>query len=63
MLNFIDADYDYTHWRNTMLGLENEPERGSRCLKCFTLRLTETARYASCLLYTSPAQSWACRVS
>ena len=22
-------------------------ERGSRCLKCFTLRLTETARYAS----------------
>ena len=46
-LDFIDADYDYTHWRNTMLGLENEPERGSRCLKCFTLRLTETARYAS----------------
>ena len=43
----IDADYDYTHWRNRMLGLENEPERGSRCLKCFTLRLTETARYAS----------------
>ena len=24
-----------------------KPERGSRCLKCFTLRLTETARYAS----------------
>ena len=46
-LDFIDADYDYTHWRNTMLGLENEPERGSRCLRCFTLRLTETARYAS----------------
>lgn len=46
-LDFIDADYDYTHWRNTMLGLEDEPERGGRCLKCFTLRLTETARYAS----------------
>mgnify|MGYP000644718369 CR=1 FL=1 len=30
-----------------MQGLEHEPERGSRCLKCFTLRLTETARYAS----------------
>ena len=43
-LDFIDADYDYTHWRNTMLGLEDEPERGGRCLKCFTLRLTETAR-------------------
>lgn len=46
-LDFIDADYDYDHWRNAMSGLENEPERGSRCLKCFTLRLTETARYAS----------------
>ena len=29
-LDFIDADYDYTHWRNTMLGLEDEPERGGR---------------------------------
>ena len=25
-LDFIDADYDYTHWRNTMLGLEDEPD-------------------------------------
>ena len=46
-LDFIDADYDYAHWLHTIKGLENEPERGSRCLKCFTLRLTETARYAS----------------
>ena len=46
-LDFIDADYDYEHWRNAMHGLEDEPERGGRCLKCFTLRLTETARYAS----------------
>ena len=46
-LDFVDADYNYEHWRNTMCGLENEPERGGRCLKCFTLRLTETARYAS----------------
>ena len=53
-IDFIDADYDYAHWLHTMQGLEHEPERGSRCLKCFTLRLTETARYASCLLYTSP---------
>lgn len=27
--------------------MEDEPERGSRCLQCFTLRLTETARYAA----------------
>ena len=46
-LDFVDADYNYDHWRETMKGLEDEPERGGRCLKCFTLRLTETARYAS----------------
>lgn len=46
-LDFIDADYDHGHWLNMMCGLENEPERGSRCLKCFIMRLTETARYAS----------------
>ena len=27
-------------------GLENEPERGSRCLKCYRLRLEETAKKA-----------------
>lgn len=46
-LDFVDADYDYDAWRNQMLGLEHEPERGPRCLRCFTLRLTETARYAA----------------
>lgn len=46
-LSFIDADHDYNRWRSEMCGLENEPERGGRCQKCFTLRLTETARYAS----------------
>lgn len=46
-LDFIDADYDYIRWRETIKGLENEPERGGRCLQCFILRLTETARYAS----------------
>ena len=46
-LDFIDADYDYTHFLYTVRGLEQEPERGGRCLRCFLLRLTETARYAS----------------
>ena len=46
-LDFVDADYDYDHWKACMAGLEGEPERGTRCLRCFTLRLTETARYAS----------------
>ena len=26
--------------------MEQEPERGGRCLRCFKLRLLETARYA-----------------
>jgi len=46
-LDFVDADYNYQRWRQGVTGLEEEPERGKRCLKCFTLRLTETARYAS----------------
>ena len=46
-LDFIDGDYDYSFWRTSMQGMEDEPERGGRCLKCFNLRLAETARYAS----------------
>ncbi len=46
-LDFIDADYNYTSWKHEIQGLEDEPERGGRCLKCFLLRLKETARYAS----------------
>ena len=46
-LDFIDGDYDYQLWRSSMSGMEDEPERGGRCLQCFTLRLTETARYAA----------------
>ena len=46
-LDFVDADYDYARWKSEMVGLEAEPERGKRCLRCFTLRLTETARYAA----------------
>ena len=46
-LEIVDADYDHEGWLAEMMGLENEPERGGRCLKCFTLRLLSTARYAS----------------
>lgn len=45
-LDIVDADYNHGVWRCAMEGLENEPERGGRCLKCFKLRLKETARYA-----------------
>ena len=59
-LDFVDADYDYAHWKAQMTGLEDEPERGPRCLRCFTLRLTETARYASEHGFTPPATPAPC---
>ena len=45
-LEIIDADYDHEAWLEAIRGMENEPERGGRCLKCFKLRLLRTAEYA-----------------
>ena len=45
-LEIVDADYDHESWLEAMKGLEGEPERGGRCLKCFKLRLLRTAQYA-----------------
>ena len=45
-LEIVDADYDHENWLSEIKGLEREPERGGRCLKCFRLRLLKTAQYA-----------------
>lgn len=45
-LEIVDADYDHDNWLAAMKGLETEPERGGRCLKCFKMRLFRTAEYA-----------------
>ena len=45
-LEIVDADYDHENWLESVKGLEGEPERGGRCLKCFKLRLLRTAQYA-----------------
>lgn len=45
-LEIVDADYDHEEWLNCVKGLESEPERGSRCLECFRMRLRKTAEYA-----------------
>ena len=45
-LEIVDADYDHERWLNDMKGMEQEPERGPRCLKCFKHRLLRTAEYA-----------------
>lgn len=45
-LEIVDADYDHDQWLACVRGLEHEPERGSRCMECFKLRLRRTADYA-----------------
>ena len=52
-IEIIDDDYEHDHWRNCAArGLENEPERGARCLECFKYRLLRAAQYASDHGYT-----------
>ena len=50
---FIDADYDTDNWFERIKGLENEPERGERCTKCFDMRFERTALYAAENGYTT----------
>ena len=45
-IRWIDGDYDHEGWLAQIRGLEGEPERGSRCLQCFRIRLTATALQA-----------------
>jgi predicted adenine nucleotide alpha hydrolase (AANH) superfamily ATPase len=45
-IDFIDVDYDVQNWFKRAKGLENEPERGQRCTKCFDMRFERTALYA-----------------
>lgn len=45
-LEMIDGDYDHEHWLCEISGLEQEPERGKRCLQCFKIRMLATAQLA-----------------
>lgn len=45
-LEIIDVDYNHDDWRCRVAGLEDQPERGPRCLECFKMRLLSTAEYA-----------------
>lgn len=38
--------YDHHAWLQTISGLENEPEKGKRCVKCFDFSLARTAQMA-----------------
>ncbi len=43
---FIGQEHRSQEFYETVIGYENEPEKGSRCSLCFKLRLEETAKYA-----------------
>ena len=42
-INFLDCDYEHEEFIQLSKGLESEKEGGSRCLKCYRLRLLKTA--------------------
>lgn len=42
----ISLGYNHDEYLQTVLGLEEEKEGGSRCLKCYRLRLEKTFEYA-----------------
>ena len=45
-IKYIDCDYDNDLFHKMSLGLENVPEKGIRCHKCYRLRLDYTANFA-----------------
>lgn len=45
-VNFIYGDYEPMAFTEISKGLEKEPEGGTRCHKCYRLRLKKTAQYA-----------------
>ena len=45
-IDIIDGRYDKNEFFEMAQGLENEPEKGKRCYKCYNLRLEETAKIA-----------------
>lgn len=44
--DFLDCDHDSESFEKMAKGLEEEPERGKRCYRCYTLRLEKTAQVA-----------------
>ncbi|NLI91765.1 MAG: epoxyqueuosine reductase QueH [Peptococcaceae bacterium] len=46
-IRYIEEEYNYGQWQAQINGLEDEPEKGRRCLICFEMRLQRTAEFAS----------------
>ena len=45
-VSFIEGKYEPERFYEMAKGLESEPERGARCLKCYRMRLEESAKAA-----------------
>lgn len=45
-VKYAIGEYDHDAWRRAVSGLENEPERGARCSRCFEFRFEYAARFA-----------------
>lgn len=45
----IEGEYEPEVYYEFVKGLENEPEKGARCSKCFELRLSKSAKVAKSL--------------
>lgn len=48
-VSFLQGDFEKDEFYALCKGLENEPECGLRCLKCYELRLSKTAKKAQFL--------------
>lgn len=45
-IDCIVAEYDNNEFEDAIKGLQDEPEGGNRCFKCYRLRLEQTCKYA-----------------
>ena len=45
-VKYAVGDYNHDAWRECVRGLENEPERGARCSKCFAFRFAYAREFA-----------------
>ena len=50
-INFIEGEYLPNDYLECVRGLEEEPEGGARCIKCFEMRLEETVKLAKKLQF------------
>lgn len=45
-IELIEGEYELEEWLCGVKGLEDEPEKGARCVNCFDIRLQKTAKVA-----------------